>query len=389
MDPQWKAKYKDEIRQYGPLPAGFIVREAPEQKGVPEYGVQPKGNTDFISATEHPLSTPGSITFKAVMTKPDAELRIDPPVMDPPIIYMPASWKWTYEADCVQAVAQSLINDGVKTTASQVFAAWQSAQNTEDKNKDQDKDEEMDTLYHPSDRGVLSVFDQEGQAARLARVFGRGLIIIAPEVKKRADWDSVYQYLPSKRPIVRSRWSVGLQEDLRPIIMGCIPTHRFPDNVAQGPRWYIMTPSPDMKQYLASKPDPNLYQRLGFSDQKQLEWAIFALHRSITLGSVPSLNDGLTRQWLQQYAAYLRSGKYGTKGFAFDPKKPAEGVDGTFINFTAISIWILWADAGSNLRTYADQWDAAVVARLNTRNNLNQTTWAEFPAAVTAMQFKK
>jgi hypothetical protein len=86
--------------------------------------------------------------------------------------------------------------------------------------------------------------------ARVARHFKRSLVVFGPEIDKDAkNWERTYSPAPGNRLSVRARWSEGLQEEFRPIVLGYVPSPDYPkETMITSCFWFVMKPTAEVQE---------------------------------------------------------------------------------------------------------------------------------------------
>lgn len=93
-------------------------------------------------------------------------------------------------------------------------------------------------LFYPADRGSI-VFPEEPDVAIVARKYGCSLIVICPFM--RADKMGYNHFYNIKnRPPMYARWSTGQQAQAMPLVLGCLPMHKFNASSSHEAMWFFI-----------------------------------------------------------------------------------------------------------------------------------------------------
>jgi hypothetical protein len=141
-------------------------------------------------------------------------------VAHPPIIYKPSEWLWKSSDDVKKVLLRALQISNARVTLEDITA--------EKTTKALKRLKGIHPgLYHPCDREALKVFDAEHMISCTARSFGRGVVVVGPEVSKDGQsWGAWMNPDPKQRFAIRARHSTGDQEEFPPIILGFVPTSK-------------------------------------------------------------------------------------------------------------------------------------------------------------------
>jgi hypothetical protein len=222
---------------HGPLPIGVNVTG---QDNEPRYGISLGGKPKTFS--KHPLSPGGRKEWGSVLDRAGEEKGTKASVhgaSHPPIVYKPADWIWERGDGFPQVLISALRLSGVVVDLSDFQAQSNIAAVGQLMNG-------RDDLYHARDREVLAMFDDEHKASCWARFFGRGLVIVGPEIRKdRTNFSNFREPASKNRTAVRARWSSGDQEDLPPAFLGCLPANRefLSSPTTNTTAWFVMIPT--------------------------------------------------------------------------------------------------------------------------------------------------
>jgi hypothetical protein len=221
--------YADAILDNGPLPAGYdVVKVAKSDRPryrAPDGFVRPKHPLEDVESDE--------LVRLAALSEPQPKLRRNiVGVKYPAITYQSCDFVWKRCADSFNAVyfalsrTQKLNNEDFRSKLAVV-------QNQTNRTRAQ--------LYHPVDRQNTVPFRDEDAASRLARYFGRNLIIACPEISKDgSDWNNIWSTDRTLRPAVVFRYSTGRQEDMIPLFVGCLPKRAEYKSLAGN--WFVLIP---------------------------------------------------------------------------------------------------------------------------------------------------
>jgi hypothetical protein len=213
--PKWYPKYRDDILEHGPLPAGVTVSPGASDT-LPKYQI--KIQDKVRSFSHHPLTPSGRKEWGSLLAGAGEEQGSKADfvgVAHPPMVYRPSEWLWkkgnnTEVLNGAMQVAGISRPKELDAKDTEAIAKLRSTHNE---------------LYHPCDREKLGIFDQEHKNSCYARHLKRGLVIVGPELNKNGtNWSDVTHVSPARRPAVRARYSTGYQEEFPPLILGCLPT---------------------------------------------------------------------------------------------------------------------------------------------------------------------
>lgn len=239
--PVWVQVHQANTWAYGPLPPLVDVFASSDQK-TPQYTIKLKKGTETISlrSSHHPFSPEGKEEWDSVLPKipqhPQKSHIIG--ISHPITAYQPHQWVWgesdtnfrrpllkALQMSGVAGQIQNFENQSVVAAVKQLF------------------DTIKPELYHPKDR-VYALYPGEHQVSSWARYLKRSLVIIAPELDaKKPAWGSYNNPLATQRTEVRPRYSTGVQDEYRPIFLGCLSR-----NGGTETKWFALTPSPSFQE---------------------------------------------------------------------------------------------------------------------------------------------
>jgi hypothetical protein len=219
-DPWWP-EYLDDVVRYGPLPPGWTVAG---DRGRPYYLSPGSSRLD-----QHPLNDSGGHDVSSIEINEEnpTSIRKVIGVKHPPLYLRLKDWIFIRKTGDIPALSAlfatlimyKIISKENKNAQSQIVAVW-------NEEKEKERQSGPMRLYHPADALLITSFRFESLAARVARRYNRNLILLCPEIKKDlSDWDSIYEDHVDLRSAMRFRHSAGRQEDLPPILMGCLPAY--------------------------------------------------------------------------------------------------------------------------------------------------------------------
>ncbi|KAH7083916.1 hypothetical protein FB567DRAFT_581389 [Paraphoma chrysanthemicola] len=368
--PKWVRRYHEDIKVYGPLPQGWSVSGA-----VNTCWYKSPAGQNF--RTDHPSSREGRAKHPDYVSVTDNRTSF-PGIPQPPIKIPTEHFNWIRCRSPVDALTKALSDQINDITEAEV-------------QKDVDNCYSSPLLYHPADRDLL-VFDMEPELASVARRYKRNLIILSPRVEDENQWDHIWD-TTSKIPILW-RWSTGEQDDLKPIVLGCLPDYGKASE--RKGRWYIIKPADSDKtewEQLWCRPKwSDWFRSCGWPHDLSFEdfaWVMVAAQRSISLGS--SIADDDIGEWVVQYGRRLRVNLNGTgardmrenriaERFVFDPSKKKR-YGGPALSFDSLTADIMMYKAGTAPRAFAEQWDRAILAMYEYKASRNlfggRSEWRE------------
>lgn len=200
------------VKDCGPLPPNHYV----EFSNGSFYFVDHAGSR----SKAHPL--------KHLTSDRNPHLPSEPPRLDAnvcgvghPPEYLAGHYKWHVCGSALEAVARGLHASGavdidapgVKTSLRESF-------------NDMAQSFSKLRLYHPHDRKTMVMFEYEEAAARLCRKHRRNLFLNTFNIKPDGDTNINMGWClaqPTCRLRTYARWSVGEQEDMPCVPIGCLP----------------------------------------------------------------------------------------------------------------------------------------------------------------------
>jgi hypothetical protein len=381
--PPWAQKYIAHIADHGPLPRNFTAVGRHDEV---LYKVQ-AGSTSKV----YPMSPKGRAEGLSLSDELQLGRKDHLGAFFPLISYRASEWVWMRHEHHAGALYAALSSSGAQknmqpATYGQVAAdigTWKGL---------------TPALWHPADRGT-PIFENEEKVAGIAELYGRSVIIVCPRIMEEAQWNRIWDPVPSVRPAVYMRWSVGVQANHPYIILGCLPQRN--KSAKRSAVWFTMKPlgaTKDAQSRLwkrqvsfhdaaitanESTRIPNnawdiLEKSVAFPNLPRifLQWTAVAVHRTYLWSTSRKFSAIEVGNWMFQYGNYILSNRPtgGSSGRA----KPFEwdqsmAYPGKKIHFQLIDLCITSSPAGSPVRRFAEQWDNAIEAKIQYDKKKNPT----------------
>lgn len=229
------------VQAHGPLPHDYKVEFEPSPGNGWRF-LSKRGSSDH-----HPLKdlSPSSPVMGLSEGPPRQEGLV--PCVGRPPKYLPGSYKWRRCESAFEAVWESLVASGavdpnIKSTFNDSFITMENQKPTLE-------------LYHPHDRNSAPQFASEEAAARLCRHWSRNLFLVTFKLPILNHLNMGWCLENSKdRLHAESRWSVGEQEDMPCVPIGCLPEVQMGrlDTANIKGIWYVLQPISPKTQELHS-----------------------------------------------------------------------------------------------------------------------------------------
>ncbi|KAI4639083.1 hypothetical protein J4E93_009573 [Alternaria ventricosa] len=256
-------------------------------------------------------------------------------------------------------------------------------------------------LFYPADRGSI-VFPEEPAVAIVARKYGCSLIVICPFM--RADKMGYNHFYNIKnRPPMYARWSTGQQAQAMPLVLGCLPMHKFNTSPSYEAMWFYIEANsidpPDWYNGFYTQFNlGSLADNLGFpfaelSPQTFL-WTLVYLHRQRMTGlAVPDDHLGC---WIYHFGWHLsvegkRVNKYSDllpfnydNAWLSDYQRKHPNAKLTFDRLTQLTLNPNMNANGISIGQYARLWDEAFSARIQYQQDQTQAKWVVFKTKMEA-----
>jgi len=202
-------QYHTEIKQHGPLAPNWEVKQAGGYV-----------NTDNEESDLYPMCPQARAAGVKLLPDKSIGRYTTPGVSNTPswCCYAPANWTWIPD-ERPEALYKALLyskatnKDGDPVSRQDVDAGIQIARC---------KTNLDNTLYHPMNRKE-PLFNGEGIAAEVARIFKRSLWVICPRLQEVVDWNAAWHPQVDHRPPIHLRFGPGAQGDYPPAVVGLLP----------------------------------------------------------------------------------------------------------------------------------------------------------------------
>ncbi|CAI9637655.1 unnamed protein product [Alternaria burnsii] len=364
-------QYFQVIKDHGPLPPNYNIslakprrksKVAPAYKGpyFLENSIAP--GTRNVGSWNHPCSPAESHLRPTFRPEPIDEREYITGTYHPPMpTYKAGKLIWKHHDSWESAISDCLNATGVKDFTGAQFTEALVRQRDQRLDELAVKDSQFhmkDTLYHPSDRGT-AIFENEPNAARLAKQLGRNLVVLCPLTPASGPgWNRFWHR--SNRPPIRYRWSVGEQACDKFMVVACLPKY-VEGSMSKEAYWFTVTPATDSKatwdsHMKRSRDFGQLKKAFHFPPSLSTEkfiWTLVAAHRTYANNRLPRDTD--LGRWIHQYGQYIlyyiQPDVMNKVGFKLDTKSKYEG---RRISFQELGAWIL--NSGASLK-YVRLWE--------------------------------